>query len=475
MRKAGDTRGVAFESTAQTPSPATASVSDRAQGASQAAVARDAVPGATWQAWLAGMRSIRAAVVRLPSLPSGVWLGGTAIVVLVGGLRTLRFRRWVLAGRVPPRSVLAMVAEAADGLGLRRVPETLMIDARSSPMICCGRRARLLLPVKLWSQLDHAGRRAVIGHELAHVRRRDHWVRWIEIVLASVYWWHPLMWWVRRRIDAEAELCCDAWVTWLWPAGRRAYAEALLTTKQYVNDHEVAVPAVGIGVTTGRAGRFARRITMVMTEQVAPRMSMRGVVLGLALGVIGWVTTPAWSCPDKDRITVTKVKLSGTAHAKCVVCTTCPRCSEGVTCSTCAKCAECTKCSTCAKCAKRASKVAKRDKAHEKHQRKAKRAKKARRGKRAKKARTVRPIAFLPRGDVFVVPEPAPPVPPMPPGPAPTAPPAPSPPGVFHAPVTAPLAAGVAPPPAPDVGFLRRYSDPGAPNPAPFPFVATSD
>ena len=112
-----------------------------------------------------------------------------------------------------------------------------------------------------------------------------------------LYWWNPLVWWVRRRLHLEAEFSCDAWVTWLLPRDRRAYAQALLMTKQFVGQNRSSMPAVGIGVTTGRAERFGRRITMVMTQQKRPRLSVSGITLALVLATVGWIAVPARSSP----------------------------------------------------------------------------------------------------------------------------------------------------------------------------------
>jgi beta-lactamase regulating signal transducer with metallopeptidase domain len=91
-----------------------------------------------------------------------------------------------------------MVAEASRELGLRRPPVTLMVDLAVSPMLWCGRRVRLVLPRPLWAQLDDVSRRAVICHELAHLRRRDHWVCRAEMIIGWVYWWHPVVWSARN-------------------------------------------------------------------------------------------------------------------------------------------------------------------------------------------------------------------------------------------------------------------------------------
>lgn len=264
-----------------------------------AATAVDRTPGtaAMLQRWAVGLLNVRDAIGGLPGIPTGLWLSGAGLFVVVTAFRSLRFVHRVRAGRPAPADVAEMVREAARRLGVRRVPETVMLDERISPMIWCGIRVRLVLPSELWAQLDHVGRQAVVYHELAHLRRFDHWIRWIELVVSGLYWWHPLVWWVRRRLHEEADLCCDAWVTWLLPRRRRAYAEALLVTKQYISGDHVTVPAVGMGVATVRAKRFARRLTMVMTQTVTPRLSVSGISMALALMLAGWLATPVRSCP----------------------------------------------------------------------------------------------------------------------------------------------------------------------------------
>ncbi len=252
-----------------------------------------------WQSWSAGLLRVRDAIVTLPTIPPGICYGGAAVILLIGLFRVFRAHRWLSQAEPAPSSVVGLVSDAARSVGLGRVPETFMVRSCISPLICFGRRTRLLLPVELWAQLDDEARRAVIVHELAHLRRRDHWVRWAETAIGCLYWWHPLLWWVRRRLREEAELCCDAWVTWLMPQQRRAYAEALLTTKRYVREQPAAVPPWGIGVMTGRAKRLTRRITMVMTGNAKPGLSVSGVAVAVVLAIGGWATMPAWSCPPK--------------------------------------------------------------------------------------------------------------------------------------------------------------------------------
>jgi hypothetical protein len=130
----------------------------------------------------------------------------------------------------------------------------------------------------------------------------------MDLVLGCLYWWHPVVWWVRRRIGDEADLCCDAWVTALLPEGRRAYARALLETRRHLSVRAVprAAPAIGLGAEAPRARRFARRLTMVMTAPTmngrsgGPGISLRGAALAAVLAVGGCLVVPALACPPDE-------------------------------------------------------------------------------------------------------------------------------------------------------------------------------
>src|SRR5205085_2360482 len=78
-------------------------------------------------------------------------------------------------------------------------------------------RPRVLLPAALWARLSEAQRDALLLHELAHLRRGDHWVRRLELAVLGLYWWLPTVWWARREIQRAEEECCDAWVVWASP------------------------------------------------------------------------------------------------------------------------------------------------------------------------------------------------------------------------------------------------------------------
>ncbi|MHC4949263.1 MAG: M56 family metallopeptidase, partial [Planctomycetota bacterium] len=161
--------------------------------------------------WVGQLDTARVAIMRVPAPPVLVWMGGMLTLLAIIMLRVVRSVRLVAAARPAPPDVAAMVRRGARRMRIRRLPRTVMTDRDVSPMLWCGVRAHLVLPSRLWDRLDEDGREAVVLHELAHLRRRDHWLAWMDLVLGCLYWWHPVVWWVRRRIGDEADLCCDAW------------------------------------------------------------------------------------------------------------------------------------------------------------------------------------------------------------------------------------------------------------------------
>lgn len=252
------------------------------------------------RAWLAALLRVRDALALLPTLPAEIWFSGAALLLAWRMLRIAAFAHRLRGGRTADLVVRREIQQVAERLGIARVPRVTLVDANISPLIWCGWRPTLVLPIRLWTQLDANGRKAILCHELAHLRRRDHWLVWLELLVTTLYWWHPLAWWARRRISEEADTCCDAWVTWLMPRSRRAYAEALLKTRNFIDTRSAATPMPSMAVASPGFKRFARRLTMVMTHNSRPRPSWTTAAIACTLGLTAWVATPALSCPPKD-------------------------------------------------------------------------------------------------------------------------------------------------------------------------------
>jgi beta-lactamase regulating signal transducer with metallopeptidase domain len=149
-----------------------------------------------------------------------------------------------------------------------------------------GARADLFFPAALLGRLDATRRSTLLVHELAHVKRRDHWVRWLELVVIGLYWWYPLVWWARRRLRAAEEECCDAWVVRQLPGRSKAYATALLDTLDFLAGSRLVLPTAALGLC--RRADLQRRLTLIMKGGTPSRQSLPGWAVVLLVALLGW-------------------------------------------------------------------------------------------------------------------------------------------------------------------------------------------
>lgn len=98
-------------------------------------------------------------------------------------------------------------------------------DTIGTPFILGVIRPRIYLP----SALEEDQFSAVIAHEQAHLRRRDHWWKPLGFLLLAIYWFNPVIWLAYILLCRDIELACDEKVIReMNPQDKKAYSEALL-------------------------------------------------------------------------------------------------------------------------------------------------------------------------------------------------------------------------------------------------------
>jgi beta-lactamase regulating signal transducer with metallopeptidase domain len=203
-----------------------------------------------------------------------LWLAGTIAVVAVSAARLLRFRRMLRAAcsAADPR-VQRLAAQAAADLGMPLRAEILAIPATTVPFVwSCFGRTRIVLPASIVSEMSDDELLLVLTHELAHVRRRDHLVRWFDWAVVAWLWWNPLAWIARRGLRRTEELACDALVLRTRGAAHHAYGSCLLSVAEALNGPAFRAP-VQI-CTMGDGGSLEERIRFIMSEASSSRPSM---------------------------------------------------------------------------------------------------------------------------------------------------------------------------------------------------------
>jgi bla regulator protein blaR1 len=193
-----------------------------------------------------------------------VWLCGAAFVAF----------RWVREWR---RMRLSLVA--ATPLELNLPLRVLTTSSAVEPGIVGVVRPVLLLPKGLLERLTPAQVDAVFTHELCHVRRRDNLAAALHMMVEVLFWFHPLVWWIERRLVDERERACDEEV--LRSGGEpQIYAEGILNICRFYKES----PLVCISGVTG--SNLKKRIEEIMRNQVARKLSFSRFALLAAVAIL---------------------------------------------------------------------------------------------------------------------------------------------------------------------------------------------
>ena len=228
------------------------------------------------------------------------WVVGSALFASAQARRILRLRKRLCAALPATPAVRRMAGEIAGRLGMTRTPEVLMVSFRLSPLVWSpGVRPRLVLPASLFAQLDVAAQEAIVAHELAHIRRGDHWVRLLELPITSLFWWHPVVWWACRMLRELEEQCCDGMVLSAVPDCGRAYATALVDTLDYLSERSMALPPAATGAST--LVSLSRRIKMLRNPVRVRSLTVGRLLVLLAVAAVPMAVAFAARTPPPDN------------------------------------------------------------------------------------------------------------------------------------------------------------------------------
>jgi beta-lactamase regulating signal transducer with metallopeptidase domain len=94
-------------------------------------------------------------------------------------------------------------------LGVRRAVRYCQCVWLEAPAVIGWFRPVVFLPLTALTGFSQSQLRAVIAHELAHIKRFDSFVNGFQVVVETLLFYHPAVWWLNRHIRTERENCCD--------------------------------------------------------------------------------------------------------------------------------------------------------------------------------------------------------------------------------------------------------------------------
>ena len=224
------------------------------------------------------------------------WLPWTVAVWLIGSLlMTIRLLTgWWSAERLRrdgrssvPVAVQKVFEELRETVGASRAARVAQSAIVKVPSVIGHFQPIVLLPVSAVTGLSEQQLRAIIAHELAHVRRFDYAVNIFQSAIESVLFYHPAVWWVSRIVRMEREHCCDD-IALAAQCSATELAKALVAVEAERGKLGSELVAAADG------GNLLRRVRRLAGNPSDDRLSRRSWVAGLlSLGLVAVVCSLA--------------------------------------------------------------------------------------------------------------------------------------------------------------------------------------
>ena len=227
------------------------------------------------------------------------YLGGVILVLLPTAIVIARMRGVVSRARAADTIWQAQLRQARAQVGVRR-PVGLFVSRDVAVPVTWGAWRPVIVFPRSAAAWSDAEKRIALLHELTHVRRND----WLFAIMArvgcAVYWFHPGMWCVARRLRADCELACDDGVL---AAGVRAsdYAALLVRAAESLGGVERPAAALALARARGLRARLASIVDVTRSTVPIGRWWRHAAVA--ATVALVWPLSTVQLAPTRDVLT----------------------------------------------------------------------------------------------------------------------------------------------------------------------------
>jgi len=233
-----------------------------------ASATRDLAPG-----WSSRLDAALPTIVLL-------WAAGAGAL----SLRMIAGLLWIARLRATPQRPMqrewqARLDALVQRFGLRRPVALRIIESLSSPVSAGWFRPVVLLPAGLLTRMPADLVEALLAHELAHIRRHDYLINLLQNLAEALLFYHPVTWWLSRRIRDEREHIADRLAAEVTQQPRRL-ALALSELAEWSCSHSPS-PSTPTLAQAAHGGHLMSRIEQLVRPGTRP---VRG---GVALPLVG--------------------------------------------------------------------------------------------------------------------------------------------------------------------------------------------
>ncbi|MCH2058814.1 MAG: TonB family protein [Thalassotalea sp.] len=224
----------------------------------------------------------------LPYL-SLIWLAWVSFLTVRLILDIARVQRLPFSQVIPTEPALQQKFEQlVKQIGLNKLPKLVVSLSAEVPMAIGWLKPVVLMPAKMILGLNQAQLEMLLLHELAHIKRYDYLVNFLQTFVEILLFFHPAVLWISKQMRQEREYCSDD-IAVAHCGNPIAYAHTLADTAELSGSHRHAtIPTMAMAASGGDLkDRVYRLVNHSCTNSANPDKWLVGITLtiGLTLGV----------------------------------------------------------------------------------------------------------------------------------------------------------------------------------------------
>jgi TonB family protein len=225
-----------------------------------------------------------------------VWFAGFIVLLSLWMKKRRNFAKAMKAGVfVSQGSEADALKNVQSWLFIKREVRLIVSPKISEPGMWGILRPIIVLPETMADHLSEAELDAVIMHEMIHIARWDNLASNLQMFLCCLFWFHPLVWFIDKKLLIEREIACDEKVVELGGA-HGIYAASLLKVLKFCLGLRVA------GVSAAGGSNLKRRIEKIMSNEVNTKMALSHRVLIIAVASAVIIFSIAAGLLTRDRV-----------------------------------------------------------------------------------------------------------------------------------------------------------------------------
>lgn len=245
--------------------------------------------------------AVEAAAFSIKELLPYLWAAGAGGMLLWLFFSYMLLNRRLQKGTRPiPDRVLQLLERCKEKMGIKGHITAVLQQEISMPSLFGAVKPQILLSAKS-VELEDKALEYILLHELAHYKRRDIWINYLLLLLQSLHWFNPVIWYCFKRLREDMELATDQYVlSLLEQQEHRDYGRVLLTLLENFSTPRLAPKLLAMA---DDKKSIERRLKMIkMTDFFKKRRNI-AVLLGiLCILISGGLLLTDRLAPAEDAV-----------------------------------------------------------------------------------------------------------------------------------------------------------------------------